>query len=238
MNECERNKCTHLAHIIRSSIFGLDKEGKMRQHLLFPANNLCVTNVDIQSAEPVDAQTRESLQKSVQLAIEITTKSQEAKAKAIAMKEDEEAKGLLLTQQLENQTQAERARKVFVELSAQCAAVEAEGAAVAHAKAKAQAAEIDAQAAVKQAELRAKALEIEHDSHMRRKQHEYELEMKHAKQMADLEIAKKREVDQLFRGDSQAESIYSPLVYICMYTVIKTPFVATLDRVGEIQEHD
>ncbi|RLO08792.1 hypothetical protein DYB28_011552, partial [Aphanomyces astaci] len=127
-----------LAQIIRTSIFGVDDaaSGKLKAQLVFPANNLCITNVDIQSAEPVDAQTRDSLQKSVQLAIEITTKSQEAKAKAIAMKEDEEAKGLLVTQQLENQTNAEKARKQLVELSAQCAAVEAEGVAVAQAKAK------------------------------------------------------------------------------------------------------
>lgn len=62
------------ATIIRQSIFGLDDQGKMRPHLVFDANNLCITNVDVQSAEPVDVQTRESLQRSVQLAIEITTK--------------------------------------------------------------------------------------------------------------------------------------------------------------------
>ncbi|OQR97475.1 major vault protein [Thraustotheca clavata] len=184
----------HSAQIIRSSIFGLDENGEPKSELMFPTNNLCITNVDIQSAEPVDAQTRDSLQKSVQLAIEITTKSQEAKAKAIAMKEDEEAKGLLVTQQLENQTEAEKARKRLVELSAQCAAVEAEGAAVATAKAKAQAAEIEALAAVKQAELRVQAMQIEHDSQMLRLQSEHELEIQHAKQMAELEIQKKREL--------------------------------------------
>lgn len=42
--------------------------------------------MDIQAVEPVDTRTRDSLQKSVQLAIEITTKSQEAKATHEAMK--------------------------------------------------------------------------------------------------------------------------------------------------------
>ncbi|KDO25212.1 hypothetical protein SPRG_09465 [Saprolegnia parasitica CBS 223.65] len=185
----------HSASIIRTAIFGLDEStGEAKTQLIFVTNNLVITNVDIQSAEPVDAQTRDSLQKSVQLAIEITTKSQEAKAKAIAMKEDEEAKGLLITQQLENQTEAEKARKRLVELSAQCAAVEAEGAAVASAKAKAQAAEIDAQAAVTQAELRVKALQIEHESQMRRLQAEHTLQIEHTKQLAELEIQKKREL--------------------------------------------
>ncbi|GLE10740.1 hypothetical protein PINS_up022980 [Pythium insidiosum] len=111
----------HSAKIIRTSIFGVDENGKLRPSLVFDANYLCITNVDIQSAEPVDQLTRESLQKSVQLAIEITTKSQEARAKSQAMKEEEEAKGQLLTQQLENQAAAEQARKNLVQLSAECA---------------------------------------------------------------------------------------------------------------------
>lgn len=104
--------------------------------------------MDVQSAEPVDQLTRESLQKSVQLAIEITTKSQEARAKSQAMKEEEEAKGLLLTQQLENQSKAEEARKNLVQLTAECVALEEEGAAVGRARAAAQAAEIEGLAAV------------------------------------------------------------------------------------------
>ena len=40
-----------------------------------------ITSVDIQSVEPVDQRTRDALQKSVQLAIEITTNSQEATAR-------------------------------------------------------------------------------------------------------------------------------------------------------------
>jgi major vault protein len=137
------------AQIIRTSIFGAEESGKLRDSLVFPANNLCITNVDIQSAEPVDQLTRQSLQKSVQLAIEITTKSQEARAKSQAMKEDEEAKGLLLTQQLENQSKAEEARKNLVQLTAECSALEEEGAAVGRARATAQAAEIEGLAAVR-----------------------------------------------------------------------------------------
>ena len=69
------------AKIIRSSVFGLDEKSKVRDRFTFPANNLHITSVDIQSVEPVDQRTRDALQKSVQLAIEITTASQEASAK-------------------------------------------------------------------------------------------------------------------------------------------------------------
>ena len=55
----------------------------MKDHFKFTANRLVITNVDIQSVEPVDQRTRDSLQKSVQLAIEITTNSQEASARLV-----------------------------------------------------------------------------------------------------------------------------------------------------------
>ena len=62
-------------------MFGLDENHKVRNKFEFPANNLNITSVDIQSVEPVDQRTRDALQKSVQLAIEITTNSQEATAR-------------------------------------------------------------------------------------------------------------------------------------------------------------
>ena len=62
-------------------MFGLDERGKVRDRFGFPANNLIITSIDIQSVEPVDQRTRDALQKSVQLAIEITTNSQEAAAR-------------------------------------------------------------------------------------------------------------------------------------------------------------
>ena len=69
------------AKIIRASVFGIDERGKVKGRFAFPANNLVITSIDIQSVEPVDQRTRDALQKSVQLAIEITTNSQEATAR-------------------------------------------------------------------------------------------------------------------------------------------------------------
>ena len=69
------------AKVIRASVFGLDENKHVNKRLLFPQNNLVLTSIDIQSVEPVDQRTRDALQKSVQLAIEITTNSQEAQAK-------------------------------------------------------------------------------------------------------------------------------------------------------------
>jgi len=59
------------AKIIRTAVFGVDDNQKVRNRFSFAANNLVISNIDIQSVEPVDSRTRDALQKSVQLAIEI-----------------------------------------------------------------------------------------------------------------------------------------------------------------------
>ena len=65
--------------IIRASVFGMNKDGKVGDRFHFE-NNLVITNIDVQ-CRAVDDETRNSLQKSVQMAIQITTDSQEAAAK-------------------------------------------------------------------------------------------------------------------------------------------------------------
>ena len=73
------------AKIIRASVFGIDQATqKVRDRFNFTQNRLGITSIDIQSVEPVDQRTRDSLQKSVQLAIEITTNSQEAAARWVS----------------------------------------------------------------------------------------------------------------------------------------------------------
>lgn len=79
------------ARIIRMAVFGFEMSQdagpdgtllpRARDQAVFPQNGLVVSSVDVQSVEPVDQRTRDALQRSVQLAIEITTNSQEAAAK-------------------------------------------------------------------------------------------------------------------------------------------------------------
>ena len=59
------------AEIIRAAVFGVDANQRIRDQFVFPQNNLVITSIDIQSVEPVDQRTRDALQKSVQLAIEV-----------------------------------------------------------------------------------------------------------------------------------------------------------------------
>ncbi|KAK1877151.1 Major vault protein, partial [Dissostichus eleginoides] len=126
--------------IICSAVFGFDEKMAVRSTLRFPQNKLVISSVDIQSVEPVDQRTRDSLQKSVQLAIEITTNSQEAAARHEAERLEQEARGKLERQRITDQAQAERARRELLELEALSAA-----AAVNEAKLKAEAQTIEAE---------------------------------------------------------------------------------------------
>ncbi|POI30222.1 hypothetical protein CIB84_006028 [Bambusicola thoracicus] len=104
--------------LICSAVFGFDEGGRLREHLRFVPNGLVVTSVDIQSVEPVDQRTRDALQRSVQLAIEIATNSQEAAARHEAERLAQEARGRLERQRLLDQAEAERARRELLELEA------------------------------------------------------------------------------------------------------------------------
>lgn len=101
-------------------------------HLIFDSYILILTFL----------RTRDALQKSVQLAIEITTQSQEATARHEAARSEQEAKGELERQKIKDEAKAEEARKALLELQAASAAVEAMGAASAEARAQAARAEI------------------------------------------------------------------------------------------------
>lgn len=153
--------------IIRASVFGFT-DGKIGNELRFEQNNLVITNVDIQAVEPVDQRTRDALQKSVQMAIEITTKSQEAAARQEAERLEQEARGRLERQKINDEANAEKARRELLELQAQSAAVESTGQAKAEAQSRAEASRIEGETAVEQAKLKAEAMTIEAEAELKR----------------------------------------------------------------------
>jgi len=182
------------AKVIRSAVFGEDQFGKINNRFKFNENNLVITNLDIQSVEPVDQRTRDSLQKSVQLAIEITTKAQEASARHESSRLEQEAMGRLERQKISDQVEAERSRKSLLELQGESAVVEAIGQATAEAKAKAQTIEIEGNTAVKQSELQAQALQITSEAELTQLKSKQDAEVNHQKSLNDLEIKKARDL--------------------------------------------
>jgi len=188
------------AKIIRIAVFGLDDNKKVKNRFLFSANNLVISNIDIQSVEPVDSRTRDALQKSVQLAIEITTQSQEATARHEAARSEQEAKGELERQKIVDEAKAEEARKALLELQAASAAVEAMGAASAEARAQAARAEIQGMAAVEQAQLTAEAESVLAKSALEEIKATQEAEIAHKKALNDLEVNRARDLANIESG--------------------------------------
>jgi len=183
--------------IIQESVFGHDEDGKLRDRVVFESNHLVVNNIDIQSVEPVDQKTRDSLQKSVQLAIEITSKSQEAGARHEAERMEQEAKGALERQKLADEAEAERSRTQLLELQAQSIAVESAGQATAEARAAAEAAKIEGQAAVDRAKLEAESHLIAEQSILAETKAKHAVELEHKKKVDELEIKKSRQLAEI-----------------------------------------
>jgi len=184
----------HSARIIRAAVFGVDENGKINDKFKFAANNLLITNIDIQAVEPTDSKTRDSLQQSVQLAIEITTKSQEATARHDNERKDQEAKGKLERQKLEDKVEAEKAKRQWLELQAESEGIQACGQAVAEAKARAEANLIEAESEAKQAELRAQAFKIAAEAELAQLKSKQKAELDYKKRSNDLELHKAREL--------------------------------------------
>eukprot|EP01113_Clastostelium_recurvatum_P017879 TRINITY_DN210_c0_g1_i1.p1 TRINITY_DN210_c0_g1~~TRINITY_DN210_c0_g1_i1.p1 ORF type:complete len:884 (-),score=341.02 TRINITY_DN210_c0_g1_i1:121-2772(-) len=181
----------HSARIIRQAVFGADAR---QNRFAFTSNNLVITNIDIQSVEPVDQRTRDSLQKSVQLAIEITTKSQEAAARHEAERLEQEARGRLERQKINDEAEAEKSRQELLSLQAQSAAVESTGQAKAEAKARAEAAQIEGEASVRQAQLRAEASKIKSEAELIQLKQKQEAEIDHQRKVDELDLARAREL--------------------------------------------
>jgi major vault protein len=197
----------HSADLIREAVFG--KEGnEVRNRFIFQQNNLVITNIDIQSVEPVDSRTRDALQKSVQLAIENTTKSQEATAKHEAERREQEARGTLERQKIKDEAAAEQQRTALLQLQAESAIVEASGQATAEAYAAAEAARIEAVASVKQAQMASEAESITANAALENKVAKQNAHITHQTQLNGLEIQKARDLAKIeadkFKGIIEA----------------------------------
>jgi major vault protein len=173
------------ADLIKTAVFG-----KSNDSLRFNSNNLVITNIDIQSVEPVDSKTRDALQKSVQLAIEITTKSQEAEARHHAERLEQGARGVLERQKIEDESLAESSRRELLGLQAKSMIVESTGAATAEANALSAAQKIQGEASVEQADHAANAHKIKASAKLSLMKAAQEAEIDYQRQLNKLEISK------------------------------------------------
>eukprot|EP00667_Euglena_gracilis_P002218 EG_transcript_2218 len=177
--------------IIQAAVFGKDKAtDKPRTRLEFKNNLLVVTSVDIQGVEPVDTKTRDALMKSVQLAIEITTKSQEATARHDAERREQVAKGQLERQIIDDKAKAEKEKLVLLGYQAESTAIESTGSSKAEAKAVAAAAQIEGESQVNIAKLKAEAQRLTAEAELLASQSVKQVELQFQEELNKLELEK------------------------------------------------
>ena len=178
------------AKIIRKSIFGVGEAGKILDTFDFPENDLSITNVDIQSIEPVEKQTKERLQESVTLAIEITTQNEEAKARHASERQAQEALGQLEKLRIENQAKVETENNKLYQLRSDTEIVQIEGEALAKAKAEAEKMKIKSQSVVDAADLKSKAEKLSKENEIKAIKNKQQIEVEYQKIKDELEITK------------------------------------------------
>lgn len=185
------------ARIIRQAVFGIGEEGRIGDEFRFKTNGLVITNIDIQSVEPIDEATLKSLQKSVQIAIQITTDAQEAAARHDAARIEQEAKARLERQAIVDRSAAESERKNLLELQAENAAIESTGHATAEARAKAESARIQGELAVNLAQQEAEATRIRAEGELAQTIARQEAELTHTQMLNNLEIEKAQRMAEI-----------------------------------------
>ncbi|XP_019849373.1 PREDICTED: major vault protein-like isoform X1 [Amphimedon queenslandica] len=187
----------HSADIITAAVFGKNADGEVNKEVIFTANNLVITNIYIQSIEPIDHHMRDSLSKSVQMAIEISTKSIERSAQHEAQRTEQKAKGELERQKLQNEKEAEEARKELLELQAVAAAVESSGQAKAEAQAQAERLLIEGQSAIELAKLKAEATRIEMEAELTCQTKMQEAEVQFLREQNELQIKRAKDLSKI-----------------------------------------
>ena len=186
------------ADIIRRAVFGYDENSQLYgDKFVNPTNGLIVTGVDIQSVEPVDSKTRDSLLKSVQLAIEITTKSQEAVALHIAAETEQKAKGDLERQKIDDEKIAENLRKELIDLVSKTRIMEQTGEATTEAESSSRAREIEAKTEVTKAQFGSEAKKIISMTELNILKEKQEFELEHQKSITTVEIEKESELSEI-----------------------------------------
>ena len=185
------------ARIIRAAVFGVDDTDHIGNSFLFDANGLVITNIDIQSVEPVDEETLRSLQKSVQLAIQITTDAQEAEARHDAERIAQAAKARIERQAIVDRVAAEAERKQLLEMEAENAAIAVAGEATAQARAKSEAAQIEGELATNLAAQEVQAARIRAEAELAQQEAKYQAELAHQQALNAIEIEKAERMAQI-----------------------------------------
>lgn len=177
---------------IKEAVFGKDAAtGEIKKSLTFRKSNLLsITSVDIHNIEIADPKTRAYLSRSINLSIEIQTKSQEAKSQHQAERLEQESKGQLQIDKYKADAEAEFKKIDLLKLQAESNYVRIKGDAVSKAKAIAETQMIKEKQNVENAKLQADKIKIESENRLARLKAEHELNLQEKKDLNAIEIDK------------------------------------------------
>lgn len=182
------------AAIVRTAVFGKDEKGNTNNFLKFKANNLLITNVDIQAQVPCDTKTRENLSKLTTLSITSMNTMQKATAEHKQTMIGEESKGRLIIQKIDDDTHAEKQNIEFLKRKIETEAVKTSGNLVATAKANAKSNQIEGESAIRQTQLEVESLEIEILYNLQREEENIKEEIRLREKSIDVEIDRLRKL--------------------------------------------
>jgi major vault protein len=181
--------------LISEAVFG--KEASFKFH----SNNLVISNIDVQNVKVADATARNLLQRSVQIAIDNTTKTMELHALNEAKAEEQESEGRIKREKYMNDAEAEKIRHDLIQTKLDNELINKTGSVKAVASAEAEVSRIEGEALVDRAKYKCEALEKinqkedmvlqkKRDIEMNFKLKELELEMEREAQLAAIEASR------------------------------------------------
>jgi major vault protein len=184
------------ARTIRIAVMGEDN-GRIRDKYLFENNLLAISNVDIKNISTKDESTKEKLQVTVNLAIELTTKSQEEEAKRQAESRDQDAKSMLQRKIIEDNKMAEELKKQLFELQSKTRSIEESGLKEASAKAIVNSKMIESQSKIKIATTMRDLQNLKNKFKNQIDSLEHQIHLDHEKSVNQIEIDSKQKLSDI-----------------------------------------
>jgi major vault protein len=178
------------SNIVQAGVFGKDAHGKLKKPLVFKANRLVITNVDIQSQEPVDQKMRDILNQSMILSMRTNLTIQESEAKHIEDRSNQEAKGKVDRKKIEDETDSESKRLTLLQLQADNYQINTTGISEAETKAQTSQNEIKAESDLERIKNEFEAEKMRRNAELEKLKVFYAEEISHLKRMTNLDIDK------------------------------------------------
>jgi len=205
------------SNIVQTGVFGKDLQtGKFKKPFVFKSNKLIITNVDIQTQEPIDKKMRVILNESMRISMETSLNIQEAEAKHREQRANQEAEGKVERKKITDDTDAEERRFDLHKLKTENESIITCGLAEAEASAKSKQQEIKSSMDLEKAKLefeaekKMKVVELE----FRKKKREKEVEQ--IGKLAQLEIEKAQKL-----SDSETEKVETMVKAVGKETLVE-----------------